>query len=366
MNSLLKINLVSALLCLFFILNVNFSNADESKKNLSIGSTSYLSYESSLKDGDFANGRFKINRSYITIKKNLLDHLSFGITIDAHQDETGYMKAILKYIYANFNFNDWAFITSPNIEFGIVHTPWLDFEEHTNYYRMQGTMFMERSKLFNSADFGFTVCGLIGGKIDEDYQKNVNKKYPGKYGSFAFGIYNGGGYHSLENTENKTFKSRLTIRPLPQIIPGLQLSYFGIFGKGNKSYGLDSIPEWLNHAFMLSYEHKYFTLTGQFVTGKGNQKGDFVFDTYKASEISGYSTFLEIKPDDNWKGIIRYDNFDKNINLDNDLEQRIIVGIGYDFGDHNILILDYDKTIFEDRNTDNIDLIKLTMQIIFH
>lgn len=114
--------------------------------------------------------------------------------------------------------------------------PWLDYEEHVNWYRCQDTIFIERNSTFNSADFGLTFVSLLGGEMSEEYQRKVNNKYPSRYGSMAFGVYNGGGYHASEKNENKVLEGRLTVRvrPLPDIIPGFQLSYFGITGKGNK------------------------------------------------------------------------------------------------------------------------------------
>jgi hypothetical protein len=346
-------------------------NAEGSGGDLSIGTLSYLSYETVLDPDDgLTGGAFKVNRSYLTVKKDLFKHLSFRITVDAHQDDAGDMKARLKYVYAHYKFDDFGFITKPNIEFGLVHMPWLDFEEHVNYYRMQGTMFMERAGLFNSADFGLTFGGYFGGELDDEYKKKVNKKYAGRYGSFALGIYNGGGYHALEEVDNKTIEGRLTVRPIPDILPGLQLSYFGIFGSGNHEYELDTLgnmtePEWQVNTAMLSYEHQYFTVAGQYVSGKGNQKGKYVDENYDALSIGGFSAFAEAKLGENWRIIGRFDNFDPNTDMDDDEYSRIIAGVGYDFGGHNILILDLDNKMYEAEGKDNETKIKLTMQVHF-
>jgi len=74
--------------------------------------------------------------------------------------------------------------------------------------------------------------------------------YPGRYGSFSLGIYNGGGYHAKEKNQNKVLEGRLTLRPLPAALPGLQLSYFGLVGKGNQA----AEPHWNAHLGMVSYE----------------------------------------------------------------------------------------------------------------
>jgi len=192
---------------------------------ISIGAKHYLSYVSG-EDSDGENYDYwAVERAYLTIKKKgITPFLDSRITLDAHMDDEGDMEVRLKYAYAYFKLNDVGFITKPNIELGLVHMPWLDFEQNLNYYRMIGKMFIERSGLFNSADFGFTVRGYFGGEMDGDYKKSVNKKYAGRYGSFAAGIYNGGGYHAKEKNLNKVAEARITVRPMPEMIPGLQVS----------------------------------------------------------------------------------------------------------------------------------------------
>lgn len=87
------------------------------------------------------------------------------------------------------------------------------------------------------------------------------------------GVYNGAGYHSIEKNGNKALEWRVSLRPLGWIHPNLQLTYFGVWGKGNVEQG-NSIPTWHHHAVMVSYEHQYVVLTGQFMMGQGIQKGE--------------------------------------------------------------------------------------------
>jgi len=55
-------------------------------------------------------------------------------------------------------------------------------------------------------------------------------------------------------------------------MPGLLISYFGAFGKGNTEFE----PDWKVNSCFLSWEHEYFVLTGMFYTGVGNSKGTYV------------------------------------------------------------------------------------------
>lgn len=316
----------------------------------------YLSYGWGEEGGAPFN-RESIGRGYVTLKLKPVEWFQPRATMDAHQDETGDFKIRLKYMYAKFVIPvETCVISEPNIEFGLVHGPWFDYEEHINYYRMQGTMLIERNKTLNSADAGFTIAGLLGKKLPKEYQEQVNPKYPGKYGSFAFGVYNGGGYHAKEYNQNKVFESRLSVRPLGFVFPNLSLSHFFIFGKGNVA----SEPDWILNAFMASVEHQYFTLTGQFATGEGNQKGDKVDANGDSLESQGYSGFLEIKlPWINSTIIGRYDHW----KWGQDASDRIIAGIAYHFMPYNFFLLDMDYVIHQDDATPDDWQVKLTLQV---
>ena len=330
-------------------------------QGIRIGGVYYLKYQAGQESSRTVNyNRFSVARGYLTVTKQVNSFITSRLTLDTHQDAEGDMKVRVKYIYAGFKFSDLGFITEPHAEFGVVHRPWLDFEEHINYYRMLDKMFMERVEIFNSADFGFTFAGYFGGELDKDYQQTVNNKYPGRFGSFAIGIYNGGGYHAEEANQTKNFEARLTVRPLPDQIPGLQISELVMIGKGNDGGTLNDQDDWNTFATMLSYEHRLGTLTGTVVSGFGNKKGDWSED----DDYTGFSLFAEAKPTQNWRVIGRYDYFDKeDPNADKTAETRIIGGIGYDFGHKNILIFDYEVLNYEADLPKNDNRFQMTMQI---
>ncbi|MEW6675626.1 MAG: hypothetical protein AB1348_06460 [Nitrospirota bacterium] len=322
----------------------------------------YISYQNGEAGGDGYN-KFALKRGYLTVKKEILPWLKGRITLDitTAPEETGKLTGSvvtrLKYLYGQIDLPDFAFFTKPFIEVGMVHMPWLDFEEHLNFYRCQDTMFTERNKLFNSADIGVTFASLLGGEMDEEYQIKVNKHYPGRYGSMALGIYNGGGYHAEEKNENKVIEGRLTLRPFPDLIPGLQLSYFGIYGKGNK----DTDPDWKVNLGFISFEHEYFVLTGQYYRGKGQQDGG------NEDKKDGYSFFSELKPHKKFSIIGRYDYFDPNDALKNDENERYIAGVAYhlDKQHNNMILLDYETVKYKEAGKSDDRRIQTTLQIKF-
>ena len=338
-------------------------------KGLSIGGSWFLSSQYHTESEQNA---FLIRRAYLDIKKKINPWFSARITPDAHQNDEGDMAVRLKYLYGKFNLPDLAIFTKPNIEIGLVHMPWLDFEQKHNHYRMQDKMFVERIGTFNSADVGLTFATLLGGQMDEAFRKRVNSKYPGRYGSLALGVYNGGGYHAEENNDNKVLEGRLTLRPLPSIIPGLQLSYFGLFGKGNT----EAAPDWMVNMVYATFEHAYFIIAGTYYQGEGNQKGKAVEHTVNADtgeEIagdalkrSGYSVFAELRaPEFPLSVIGRFDGFDPNTDGSKDESTRIIAGLAYHFAGKQTLLFDYDQVRYEAEDKEDETRLQMTLHVKF-
>ena len=318
-------------------------------------------------DGGEDFSKFAVTRSYFTTRVKILPMLSARITMDGHQDSTGDMKVRLKYAYGKFDFGDWGGLRKVGLEAGIVHMVWLDFEEHIDLYRMRDKMFMERSGLFNSADFGLTLAGGFGEDLSDEYQEEVSHYYPAKYGSWAIGVYNGGGYHGNEMNEDKSVQGRVTLRPLPDVVPGFQLSGLAIVGEGNKEGDPEETPDLKAFNLMASYQFPNGTLTGQYVTGEGNQKGSWYEpdNPSVATEYDGLSFFGEYKFGPHWRVIGGFDDFNR-MPGDQDLSfTRVHGGIGYDFGGRNTLLFDLDRRNWDDSDLETDTRFQTVMQVKF-
>jgi hypothetical protein len=344
--------------------------------NVSIGGLWYISYQygnelSSAPNTTETFNRFAIKRGYLNIRANLQPWLEVRITPDVHQDSTGDLKVRLKYIYAKFKGKGNSFISKPYAEVGVAHMPWLDFEEHINRFRMQDTMFLERNGLFNSADIGFTLGSNFGPDLDDDYKNNVSDHYAGRYGSWQFGVYNGGGYHAVEKNTNKAVEARGTVRPLPDKLPGLQFSLFGIYGKGNltEMESTDRLPDDEVIVGMVSYEHPYVVLTAQWYGGEGNARGNTIDPSDGlARSQRGQSYFAEVRftQKRNFSFIGRYDRFNTDIDtIGSDLRQRLILGFAWQMFKKNYWLFDYDRLYHSRPDLADEDRIQVTLQISF-
>jgi len=296
--------------------------------------------------------RFTLGRGYLTVKKEILPWMRARTTLDVHQDDTEDWKARLKYLYAELRPGDAGPLTQMKSEVGLGHMPWLDFEEHVNPYRAQGTMAIERAGIFNSADLGVSLRGNIGGTLADAKERTGNHHYDGEYGSWHVGVYNGGGYHAKEKNDDKALEGRLTIRPLPDMAPGLQVSYLGITGEGNKDQG----PDYTVNLGMVSYEHPWFILTGQYFQTTGNASGGMVDGSGDALDTEGYSFFGNVKlpvADGRLAVFGRYDHFDadKDEKVASDADYDLALGgISFDLHHGNMVLLDYETVSYGDNS----------------
>lgn len=288
-------------------------------------------------EGSTSN-EFVVNRGYINFTGNVTPYFSGRITPDVIRNEEGDVEMRLKYCFAQYkNVDMQGFITEPSVLIGQVYTPFIEYEDKINGYRVVGAYFLDRVKQLSSADFGVTFTALLGGKIDAEYQRKVNGSHVGRYGSVAFGLYNGGGYHALEKNANKTFQWRVSVRPLPDVLPGLQASFTGSLGKGN----LAESPDWTLFSGFLSYEQQYFVLTGQYYQAIGNYSGVMADEFGVEMASQGYSLFSEVKLFKQKSSIFARWDYSK-INQNNPTQtSKYIVGLAYHIQPKTKIVVDY-------------------------
>lgn len=318
-------------------------------KGLSIGGLAYIDYSFGQTGGATKSNynRFTLQRGYINITKEITPWMKARITPDikTSSNQTGDYTIRMKYLYADFLPNDLGPVTNLDVRVGLEQTPFLDFEEAMNGYRMQSPMFQDKRGLQTSSDLGVSFLGNLGGKLTKDQIDRVgNSSYAGRWGSYNIGIYNGSGYgNTTENNQNKAVQGRLSVRPLPDILPGLQLTYFGITGKGNASEASTGKPQnWTNNTGFVSFQHKFCTVTAEYFTGKGSYTGD----TTSAKKKKGYSLFGKFTLPVYTKvaAFARFDSLDPDKDVTNNRIDTVIGGVSYRIYGENYLVAAYEKT----------------------
>jgi len=174
-----------------------------------------------LDPGQPSHSGFDVSRAYLGLKAKLGDHVGGRLTLAAvegvrsgagHGDAApsaldGSLVYRLKYGYLDVRLPGPAFV-----RMGAVQTPWIGWFEHVTETRFLGPLLLEREWHTPSSDFGLAVVGTLGDAL-----------------SYHAGVYDGGGYHGLEEDDTKDLAGRLSLRPAPGVeaLQCLQVSAYG-------------------------------------------------------------------------------------------------------------------------------------------
>lgn len=270
---------------------------------------SYLQYATDLEAPDSLNA-FDVTRAYLNVNAQVSKNVRFRFTPDIRRVTDGSLAGSLtvrvKYAFAQFD----NIVPRGWIRLGLQQTPWLDFEESINRYRVQGTVFSERENLIpGSADFG--VGSLL--------------QLPAQYGEVHIGLYNGEGFTQTDPNRYKSVQGRLTVRPFPGRgnATGFRLSGFYNLGW----YARDR-PRRLG-IVMASYEHRHLVATAQGVFATENP---VTLTIPRDLERRGWSVFVEPRQSTSgWAGIARYEAYDPDRAIGNNVHRRAILGPAYWF-----------------------------------
>ncbi|HEY3092317.1 MAG TPA: hypothetical protein VGJ52_04435 [Vicinamibacterales bacterium] len=273
-----------------------------------VGVLSYVQYDYELRNRDEFNA-FDLTRGYINVNGQLARNVRFRVTPDVRRVTDSSLAGTLVFRIK------YAFVELDNltgarswVRFGAHQTPWLDFEESINRYRVQGTVFSERESLIpGSSDFGVGLFTPVG-----------------KYVDIQAGVYNGEGYAQTDTNKYKSAQGRLTLRPFAGrgIANGFRLS--GFYNAG--WYAADR-PRRLG-IVMGSFEHTYLVATLQHLKATENPSAL----TPRDIDRNGSSGFIEVRQGmRGWAGIARVDLFDPDNALGDNSQRRVIAGGAYWF-----------------------------------
>jgi len=288
-------------------------------QGVTLGGVAYAQFAAQLDSGK--NSNFDVTRAYLNVIGKFADGITTRVTGDIYQNADGSHTYRLKYAYVNWQPAGSAL----TYRFGLMTTPWIDWEEALWDYRMQGPMAVDRNKYLTSSDFGAGVDG------------NVNNEMV----DFQASVVDGTGYGATPGDMHKVAAARVSVRLLAtddgSRVGGLRLTGYGQFGApsggGTKNRFLG----------MVSYRSKSVLLAGEFAATT-DSSGAQTSPT-KGQVISVYGWFAI--PNSQVRVLARYDNVDPNTNASNDKRTEIIGGVSYQLTPNVRLLADVDALSFE-------------------
>jgi hypothetical protein len=231
----------------------------EKLAQIKISGKAYLHYDYTRTSPDINQddkGEFKVTRAYFEVRKyfNSKDNY-FRITTDVRQDNDGYYRVFLKYAYLN-----WTFSPLVATEIGMVHRAWVDWEEHHGWlHRDVEKTFIEDADgahLIGSADLGIALKGKYGKLFD-----------------YLVGIYNGEGYHGLEDDKHfgKSIEGRISFYPYQGVTLAFHTAQ--IFNSGTETN---------KHIYQpfVEYKNQYFLIAAQYIYDHEEGNGNPTYNNY--------------------------------------------------------------------------------------
>ncbi len=300
---------------------------------ITINGLHYLGYHyTDYKDKARADrSAFETRRNYLDFR-GYLDRKDYArLTLDTRQLNNGDWITRLKYAYLYLD----NILPYTGVEFGQVHRPWIDYEEHHGWlYRSISETFVETHNAAHVIDSASLGADFIT-KTD--------------YFTSQLALVNNGGYHSIKSGTGHSVDWRLT---------------YEAFGTGRKHLNPTS-DEWLNFSFYGRY------LTG---TDNGSSKdtmsgvhvaynnpmflvaGHWMRDDNdgKSHDGHGWSVNGEIRPVKDWSLLARYDHWKVTPASGRDFTKKnTILGVAYTYNEYVKFIANADLYDDDQPNTNN-------------
>ncbi len=284
---------------------------------VTVGGLVYTQYQYS--DAPIAaKSTFDMTRAYVNVLGRFSNGITTRVTTDILPNPGGNQSIRLKYAFAAWTPTG----SSLTYKLGMIHTPWVDFEETLWDYRMQGTIAVDRNPIggpstMTAADIGVGVDGHWNGE-------RIN-------GQFV--IVNGEGYSGGTGDFRKDVEARVSVRVQPtndnSRVGGLRVSGYAGIGKVTGT-GADRN----RYLGMLSYRTQRYTLAGEFVSVKNGAVTGSIISAFGVYHLASSSKVAFIG---------RVDVFDPNTSVANDGNTRIIAGASYQLSPNVRLLADLDR-----------------------
>jgi hypothetical protein len=285
---------------------------------VTVGGVVYTQYVYQLKDSVNHFNNFDITRAYVNFVGRFAGGVTTRVTPDVQRVGAGdnSLRLRLKYAFATYTPQG-----SPlTFKGGLIHTPWLDWEEALWDYRVQGAMAMDRAGYMSAADYGVGVDG----------------KWMADKLNFQFVVVNGTFYSNTSTSEGKDAQARVSVRVLDtndsSRVGGLRIT-------GYAGYGRAPAGDRNRFLGMISYRTKEISLAAEAAATQDGQ--------LSATNGHVYSAFGVYKfPQSKAAVIARVDVTHAQAGVV-DKRTRYIAGVSYLLSPNWRLLADWDYSNFQ-------------------
>ena len=297
------------------------------------GGLVYMQWVYQQKDTLTHVNNFDITRAYINVNAKFSGGVSGRVTPDIYRAAgDGSLRFRLKYAYATWNPK-----SNPlTLKMGVIHTPWLDWEEALWDYRMQGTMALDRNGFMSAADLGAGVDGKWGpDKVNMQLTVVNGENYNGTVGGALAGT----------GDQGKDVSARVSVRVQDtndsSRVGGLRVTAYSQYGKPTTG------GERNRYVGLVSYRTKEILVAAEAaITQDRTVGGTFAGATIAPVALTDghlYSAYGFYRFEEHKVTLLaRVDVFDPRAGVSSDRRTRFIGGLSYQINPNLRVLGDWD------------------------
>jgi hypothetical protein len=283
--------------------------AQPTQPTVTVGGVAYGQYLYQFADTAAHQNNFAVTRAYLNVIGRFPAGVLTRVTADVYTSGNSLVYR-LKYAYAGYTPQG-----SPlTFKLGLLHTPWLDWEEALWDYRMQGTMPIERNGYATSAD--------LGAGVDGTWSRDLV--------SVQVAVVNGEGYGGGAGDQRKDLQARASVRLATSDdmtrVGGLRLTGYAGIGKPTSGGTRNRFIA------MVSYRSQHATLAAQIASTRDTVSGATAPPLTPLPSTTGrlISAYGVLKVQGARAALIgRVDVYDPNTATTGDRQTRVIAGASY-------------------------------------
>ncbi len=293
---------------------------------LTVSGVLYGQFAYALRDpaGTGHQNNFDVTRAYLNFIGRFSSGVGGRVTGDVYRNADGSLAYRLKYGYASWN----PAKSALTYKFGMLQTPFVEYNENLWEYRMQGQDPTDRAGYMSSSDFGLAADGTWGGEKV----------------TMSAGIYNGEFYSKAPGDKHKDVAGRLSVRLVGSDdatrFGGLRLTGFALVGKPTGGGVRDRFLG------QVSYRSKRVTLAAELMGTRDRVDTAVVRPPTTKGLLASVFGVLKF-PAAKVALIGRFDSHDRDRSVSSDRLSRVIAGVSYQLNTNLRLLADVDHTWYE-------------------
>jgi len=274
---------------------------------------------------------FDLTRAYLTAKYYFNDTWLMRLTLDVHQESALGKRSnvFVKYAYVAGNF-----MPELNMRLGVIHTPWIDHEEHLWGHRFVSEVYVDKYKMDTSADAGFGLKGKLFGGLANYWVTALNGK----------------GYTNIKPSKTVDYNAVVGFVPLPGMTFDFQYrngfkgtkTFNGLTTRGAKQRLYQAMVTYGTHNYRVAGGYADSRINNSDVTGLTVGATKLAVAPGQSAKDKGYYFWAWGKiPGTSFGGFGRIEykklRMENVLNLPNELTKRYLIGLDYTpFNFHNI------------------------------